>query len=742
MNRLPYEINIEIFLYLSQKQRNTCLKTVCRKWNDILKDPIFYLTIQLNTVKQWMVFSSFALNHYVDNDIPLGHYVRRFIFKKENINHYYSYDYLKPLQIACPFITQLIHFPFMNDMMTTTTTCTSSSTSCYESAITAITNNEDNHHEWNYLTHLPLEYTHVINWQQQQQQQVNHKKKKKKITSLQLYYYHPVFNHDNDINSYENKRLRIKLLERQRRQKLAQKDDFWRVIHTNHTEFLWHTTNIILSVSFLSSFFMNLSHLDINFDLYFLSSADQQVIDNDLHQQSPSNHHYIIDTFTLMSLFNACSSLNTLKLRYLNFNISNQHNEEKTLFHSLKSLEHLYLDHCTFLNPQCFTFFTSLPSTCKSILKTLDMHHMRWPSFINIHHLPTILEYKNKIYLMITSFPLLSRLNIDFQLKNEENNEWNSTLLPNVELLEWLTDHPNQLSYFGYQYELLLLSFKETHYYSYYLNHLTTLHIKKISPSSTSFSLLYELTSSSSSSSSIVLSTSIKTLILSGEKKKQNTSAICYIYHWLNVFPNLKSLKISKMKINTSALNYYHSSYHHSVSPYYSSTPYQNKLYPKTKYYQLRELIIKKSEFIQEDNRYSANNNNGFEMLLNRCFNINKMEITRIKFSTISSLWYQPGNYKSTISYFVKASHLKLDYLKIMEITFSPTSSSSVIPSSLMLNHPNWDPMIKHYKVLYTIEEIGSTKHILHYSKDNDEHNSFTINFHLTCQSIDQMAFY
>ncbi|KAI9306371.1 hypothetical protein BJ944DRAFT_263663 [Cunninghamella echinulata] len=442
----------------------------------------------------------------------------------------------------------------------------------------------------------------------------------------------------------------------------------------------------------------------------------------------------------------ACPNMVILKLRYLTFNFSNNHDQHQlstTLFQPLNSLQHLYLDHCTFLNPQCYSFFSS----CKfPHLKTLDAH-MIWQPFININHPDTTVKYKHSIYHMITSFRLLSHLNLHYQLKKEDHYQmdsfhFNQLMLPNHELLEWLSANPKQLTFFGYDYDLLTTTNNYNYnnnnsnnirepYLSYYynnnpwqqsyLNHLTTLYFKNIS----TFLLNIE-------TAATVLSTSLRTFIISGDKK---IIPSCSIYYWLNAFPYLQKLKISRMKIIGS-----------SSSTLYAPSYHRNSSSNGTYYHHLRGLVLKKSELRLE-------NEGGLEGLLKRCLKVNTIELNQLKIAT-PSLWYQKGNYKSSIPFFIDASHLRLDHLVLMNITFYPLLTSSLSSSSSVANpflnyHHDysfyyWDTLLNQYKTYYTIEEMGSTKDIIHYPSHDqlENNNTFTINFYLKCQSIDQLEFY
>ncbi|KAI9306483.1 hypothetical protein BJ944DRAFT_238721 [Cunninghamella echinulata] len=268
--------------------------------------------------------------------------------------------------------------------------------------------------------------------------------------------------------------------------------------------------------------------------------------------------NYELDERTLETIHCSCPKLETLHLDFFHMNISEQYdsmisavgNKKFIPAPSLKVFKIMGI----ILDPRCYTYIN---------LKYTQMeafdYNLRSNTFVNL----TNRDFRSTLFYMLNHSPFLKRLSISLYA----SYQWNPNYWPRYEFLQWLYDHPQQLTHLYYHDSLfpvtwqqqqvikennngndngdengfdLINIFIQTDYYKRnkmfqhgtFLDYLTTLSLNFIHlvDTVTTFFLLNEHT--------VIFSNSIKELTIYHDQKYN----CLYIYDWLDAFPHLKTL--------------------------------------------------------------------------------------------------------------------------------------------------------------------------------------------------------
>ncbi|CAO3640708.1 unnamed protein product [Cunninghamella echinulata] len=269
--------------------------------------------------------------------------------------------------------------------------------------------------------------------------------------------------------------------------------------------------------------------------------------------------NYELDERTLEIIHYSCPQLETLQLGFFHMNISEQYDSMISAVGNKKFIPAPHLKVFKImgivLDPRCYTYINlKYPK-----LETFD-YNIRFSSFVDL----TNRDFRSTLFYMLTHSPFLKRLSISLF----ESYQWNPNYWPRYEFLQWLYDHPQQLTHLYYPDSLfpvawqqhqqaikennndddnggengshLINIFIQTDYYKRnkmfqyrtFLDYLTALSLNFIHlvDTVTTFLLLNEHT--------ITFSNSIKELKIYHDQKYN----CFYIYDWLDTFPQLKTL--------------------------------------------------------------------------------------------------------------------------------------------------------------------------------------------------------
>ncbi|CAO3620173.1 unnamed protein product [Cunninghamella blakesleeana] len=284
--------------------------------------------------------------------------------------------------------------------------------------------------------------------------------------------------------------------------------------------------------------------------LFFYENGDERIMET-IHQSCP---HLV--SLTLQDLKMHISE------KYIK-NIERDHLQQQEFLKPHLSLKELAISNQLY-DPKCYDYLSfKYPH-----LESLSLN-------IGIRHCPNefFAKFKTAIYNMITRYAYLKKLKVKFGGGNFATHVW-----PHAELLYWLQKNPTQLTHLDYDYDYSKRILKEDldnnynhlneqqiYYnmipsppstsstlstnnnesipffqYHNYLNHLSSLTLHKniddLHDALYGF-FLFNNSSNNNDGNSMIVSNSIEELHLNGIN--------CKIYFWLDIFPNLKSYKIS-----------------------------------------------------------------------------------------------------------------------------------------------------------------------------------------------------
>ncbi|CAO3634094.1 unnamed protein product [Cunninghamella echinulata] len=549
MNNLPNEILQHIFTYLSQRYRSAA-KITCKKWHFIIHSPFFYSSIEIYKEQQLKKFLQLAKNVTL-LDKPISYYVQSLYLHEQKISdnfifdllttlenvHYINYVLLRRQSIPKPFPTlkHLTHYlnwyTNANDQWIATLLSSSSS------------NNNNNNEGIVALEFLVNEQIyHHHSYQQDSKEPVIYLKPIGNIKQQPL--------HINDMNS--------PLFEIDHPHQIQQSSP------TTPPSIQHQSKVLILPV------LNHLTTLDINFFEY--------------GEQDTGT--YDIDERTLDSIHTSCPVLASLKLQCFDMNISEEYYQHSlplstntTTIATHDSLKHLNISGILH-DVNCYSYLSKKYPHLESF-----KFYLEWDS-----HSPNINQHFQKaIYSMITSFNYLKKLDVtitpigyyDSEAEDPAHSIMTS-VWPRVEFLDWLKDHPKQLTHLRYPYDLASIedfiylpkededenhgittqslslttmgNYSNSNYrvnrkpslsdllpYRAYLDHLTSLSIDINSSLDTLLNYLLR------GNNSHISSYTIKHLKLQYQYDAISEEQL-HIYNWLYAFPNLKHLGLFNVK--------------------------------------------------------------------------------------------------------------------------------------------------------------------------------------------------
>ncbi|CAO3619684.1 unnamed protein product [Cunninghamella blakesleeana] len=667
MNKLPVQIKEQILLQLPQRSL-FYYSTVCKEWNKVISQPIFYSTLKFYTFQQWEKFIKTVTNEINsqdnndknnnnnndNNNKPKNFYVHHlviyftlrefyncvpdFIKRLPNIQTIYIFDLKKPSPLVYNFVhnwippvKQLTHVPF-----------------------------------WYKPLFSDVDDKNIIKWLDYKVDQFSFS-----ISSMVTFIY-PVDSkrmkkkrHSTTTNSHLQSNEVAARLDVEKNWKHLMGSTYGDIFRDNGEDF-WNNNGLKQSIYDQSLILQlpilkNLTRLNLRFGISILSQ-----------------HMYVYDERTIDAIHQSCPQLEKLALFdfYLNIsekyydnhyknNLSDGHHKETTS-NAIKSLKEFKLTG-TLMDPLCFTYL----STNYPQLTSLDLTLYFSSPFLDL-----TLPFSLAIYDMITGFPLLKKLFIKtngFDVKN------NKQFFPEVDFLQWLGNHPNQFTHLSYPNALLLNNQQQLQNNSVndenkdgtthnildiplqytmddkFLNYLTYLSLEfdYFVETVTKYLLIHQHTTT--------VSDSIKEMEIYSNKK--NNKNIVYIYDWLTIFPNLNAF-------SSKGIDYINDD---EIDGDNNNTIFLlcKKIMGKEDDLYLHQLMIKsrlqqlqRQNIISDNNNNNNNNNNKNE---NENENNDKKPIYKLK-----KLELEEGvfHFKNGFDTFIKRFN-KLNNLTLCNIDFS-----------------------------------------------------------------------
>ncbi|KAI9309651.1 hypothetical protein BJ944DRAFT_258171 [Cunninghamella echinulata] len=418
MNNLPNEILQHIFTYLSQRYRSAAKRT-CKKWHFIIHSPFFYSSIEIYKEQQLKKFLQLAKSVTL-LDKPIAYYVQSLYLHEQKFSdelvfdlltilenvHYINYVLLRRQSIPKPFPTlkHLTHYlnwyTNANDQWITT----------------LLSSNNSNNNEGI----VALEF----------------------LVNEQIYHYHSYHRGSNEPAIY------LKPIGDIKQQPLHINDmnsPLFEIDHPHQIQQSSPTTPPSIqhqSKVLILPVLNHLTTLDINFFEY--------------GEQDTGT--YDIDERTLDSIHTSCPVLISLKLQCFDMNISEEYYQHSlplptnmTTIVTHDSLKHLNISGILH-DVNCYTYLSKKYPHLESF-----KFYLEWDS-----HSPSINQHFQKaIYSMITGFNFLKKLDVTITPIGYDDNEFDdpahsimTSVWPRVEFLDWLKDHPKQLTHLRYPYDL------------------------------------------------------------------------------------------------------------------------------------------------------------------------------------------------------------------------------------------------------------------------------------------------
>ncbi|CAO3619696.1 unnamed protein product [Cunninghamella blakesleeana] len=533
MNHLPNEICILIFQQLTQRNVFYC-STVCKRWYKLICQPTFYQTINIYSYQQWIQFLHTSETFHLYQDKPLKHYVYHFCFHIDVrlflsfiISNMKLYSNLQSIHI----IKKSNHHSIQQQQI-------QKSFHKYNKSILL-----------NQLTHIPI-------WYKQQFNNTNHKNRR--IISLDydvlssppsslknnidsIIYLNSI-GPEKSINDHPYYSYLNKMLWMNRRHHHQQ-------LHLHHHDILSRYQNKTLIFSKVFTYH-NLVKLSIHFQ-GSLAPSSTNIID--------SLNLYDLDERIFESIHQQCPQLEKLCLFHFYMNISEDYiNDNKKMMimapSPCSSLKKLYINGIL-IHPSCFRYLSQKYPRLISFQFILHWN----PLYINFNS-----TYSMALYQMIIQYLLLKELSITIINENDKKEG-----LSTFELLDWLNDHPQQLSHLSYYNTLLPLTSTSsttsstTTIINNNKNNLNIMKQPKIGKGSFLNYLVYlaldyydfidtVINYLLIHPNSCIVSSSIKNIKIythpfQKKKKKDHPISYLYINDWLDMFPNAHTLTLNNI---------------------------------------------------------------------------------------------------------------------------------------------------------------------------------------------------
>ncbi|CAO3641448.1 unnamed protein product [Cunninghamella blakesleeana] len=661
MDQLPIEILQSIFSLLSTRYRATCM-VVCKKWNLALYDISFYKVIKINTYIQLRRFIEAATTVKV-NKVLIGNHVQTLLLQDiyKAAPYRLSLEDIEQLHLACPnvkWINEIIS-PHLN-----------------------ITYSQP---YWKYLTTITSWVTRYDDdwyWRLDQKENIP-------LVSFELNVMDCIQRRQNSLLYFE-KDQQVRKRERLDRPIFVGQLPFNNDQNSNNNN---DSNNIEVKGEMIDYFGKVLSFSAVWQSLNYLI-LDFSSGNNFSYSSSPNVSDYELDERTIDSIFQACPVLEHLSIDYFFMNISDQYHQDLKKDHITPStsLKVLQFNHCMFHEVECFYYFLKKCPSVTTLILYLQC-------YIHLDEIKKSL-FRKGIYDMITRLKYLKHLSTRLEYASDYYMcpvEYQDNFFPDTELKNWLTCiQPSQLESLDYIYDLSLTSDfiedkefndQQKHCHSY-LNHLKTFTLESQNGPSVILNN-YFLRNNTTDYGSY----SITTLNMSFTI---NPMSVFNIFDWLDAFPNLNNLHISKAAI-CNKMN-------KPLSPSSAVISRSN--------YKLRKLIINNSKFYYVSK--------GMNTLFKRCPFINVLELNTVDFINHSLREDDTNDNDSSSIFTINASQLMLDKLYIQYIHLGSTQSP----------------------------ENRITEFILHESESNGNFNyvkptllDVPLKLKFKCQSVDEINF-
>ncbi|KAI9306484.1 hypothetical protein BJ944DRAFT_263491 [Cunninghamella echinulata] len=505
MDSLPNEILQNTFLFLSPRYRYHC-SLVCKAWYLTYQQPLFYQTITIYKYSQFIKFLTLAKTTYI-NHKPIGHYVRRLHLKDLYNKHILTYEEIEELHHVCPFLT------FIDDICMDENDTEQHDLYMipYWKHLTEIKlwySRNDTYRLYAakhgpHLTSLQLDIKDIITineLQMKQQLSITHHYKNKIKNKIK----NRINNGQNDKDIYEDDDDEDNKIENN----IRIQHDMQPQLQANYQ---YYYGRVIL---FPAHHLVHLKELYLCFkSASYRSSVAEYRLDErtleSLHQSCP-----VLESLSLNYLvLNCLEFLSRSTTTTTSFSATST--STSLTISPCKSLKHLYLKNCKLYQYGNYNYLSrkyphltslhlnlqwkdnqltssssssSSSSAASLLIEENDLllrnrhdnqHHanLNTNAIINSNlllHMTTNINannpnssmhpnhptYRSMIYEFITGFSYLKELSAEFIYINDFSNvKWQDGLWPGKELLYWLIQHPQQLTFLDYPYDLSTMEY-------------------------------------------------------------------------------------------------------------------------------------------------------------------------------------------------------------------------------------------------------------------------------------------
>ncbi|KAI9306529.1 hypothetical protein BJ944DRAFT_263427 [Cunninghamella echinulata] len=444
MNFFPNEILEHIFTYLSHWNKTQCA-LVDKKWNDILRLPLFYKTITIYNSKQLEKFIQMATTVYINQHL-VGFFVENLLLEGYCNGLEDNQDIIpliRRLNVACPNVNYI------------------------DSILSVYGHSPYDFSLWPNLKTIPgWVQNRDKNWYQRISNHNN------KYTSLEfninnnmIAQLHPPTEEEEEEEEKEKgEDTKLILFEKDQHMELRKLTDYpiakhYLNIHDindndridiiiNNEEYT-HYSGSIMSFSIkVKANFMHLKDLTIGFQqcAYYVYCFGEEI-------------RFEMDERTIENIHQSCPQLESLALKDIVINISNQYIQHKLLsspassdlfmYQPCRSLKKLTLHQLSPQHPYCFDYFSK-----------------KYPQLTNLNMQLIILTWDNEstafnkecelsLMDMITHYPNLSSLSVgmmDPTFDSMASLHWIEPFWNHSAFFKWLSQNPTQLRSLAYPF--------------------------------------------------------------------------------------------------------------------------------------------------------------------------------------------------------------------------------------------------------------------------------------------------
>ncbi|CAO3648269.1 unnamed protein product [Cunninghamella blakesleeana] len=489
MDTLPTEVLLSIFTHLPQKYAIGVCSTVCKNWNYITLQPSFYSTIYIYSEQYLLYLIRFIKEKKTHNHKPIANCVKRLIL------------YYTPRKHDLPDLSIFPYLQYIDGLNIE-----------YSPTI---------FYKYNYLRlHRPTKFSycdHNSKWI------TKFHSVKNDLKLLRVYVTYNLFNIIPSQHEQEQfDPIQLKYIGTKNRSEMNTQSD--------------PDTAIPIKILLLSTTgpLVNLTTLHVHFG-------------------SKQNREYMINEYVLENIHETCPSLESLTLEDFYMDIIDNDDEiieysmidDKKSYEPALRLKALNINYSKFGDPYCFFYLGNKYPNLESF--SFDL----WYLNVDTEFVPI---FEGAVINMLLQFPLLKKLSFYPKTRMDECN-WVHALF-----VKWLYQHPTKLTHLDCTYDSIidgslnrrLLSHDTTRNITLdrllvsqqlliqpepeLLNHLTSLSVTLNSAVSFASTFLLE------NKNTIVVSSVLKNLNI--EVFLYSGHGNTYFYDWLDIFPNLGSLKL------------------------------------------------------------------------------------------------------------------------------------------------------------------------------------------------------